>query len=214
MIFGEAGAADFSTLNTAIALNGFGPFAGGPVWRVGLGVSHKAYNGIMIDFNYGILGIDRVDKANGSKITADFANVLGLQLGYAVVNGNRFTLYPYGGLSLRISTLRYNTPVSVNPNYRSIASLIENDQSTTGNAYHLGYEAGIGIEYAIAYDKKTHGGAMLFGKFGTDGSFGDETYHIAGVDYHSGIKYGAWIAELGFKFFGRNTPSTTPPEAQ
>jgi hypothetical protein len=44
---------------------------------------------------------------------------------------------------------------------------------------------------------------MIFGKFGTDGILGDESYKISGVEYNSEIKYGMWMAQLGFKFFGR-----------
>lgn len=201
MILGEATAADYSKLNAAIARDGFSSFSG-PLWRFGLGFSRKTYSGVMFDFNYVIADFGKTRKANGNSISTEVADFLSFQVGYAVVNSSRFDIYPYAGLSLRGSWLSYSAPATVNPSFRSIASLIQDDQSASGSAYHLGYSAGIGMEYAIAYNAKSRRGTMLFAKFGTDGIFGSENYHISGVNYDSGIKYGAWIAELGFKFFG------------
>jgi hypothetical protein len=201
-LFTEAAAADFGPLNKAIAMDGFGAFSG-PVWRLGFGFSRKTYSGLMIDFNYFVIGLDRTRKSNGNEIKTNFSNVLEFEMGYAIVNTTRFDLYPYAGLSARSTTLNYKSPAVINPNYNSIASLILNNQSANGNSTHLGYEAGIGIDYAIYLNKKNRGGTMLFAKFGTDGSFGNEDYTISGTTIHSGIKYGAWIAQFGFKFFGR-----------
>lgn len=202
LLYTEATAADFTKLNAAIARDGFGPLSG-PVWRIGFGVSHKGYNGVMIDFNYAVLGFNHRIKSGDSKITTIFYNLFGLELGYSVVNGTRFNVYPYAGLSMRSTSIDYSAPATLNPNYNSIASLVTNDRSVTGTNFNLGYEAGLGIDYAIYINKKTHGGTMVFGKFGTDGIFNNESYKISGLNYTPGIQYGAWIAELGFKFFGR-----------
>lgn len=202
MLFTEVSAADFSKLNAAIEQDGFSPLSG-PVWRLGFGISHKAYDGILIDFNYAVLGFNRSVEAGNSKIKANFSNLFELELGYAIINSSRFDVYPYAGLSLRTDNLVYSTPTVINPGYHSIASLIGDNQSAHASNYNLGYEAGLGIDYMIYYNKKNNGGTILFGKFGTDGSFAAETYKIATVNYNSGIHYGAWIAELGFKFFGR-----------
>ena len=201
MIFGETDAADFNTFNAAIAKDGFGPLSG-PVWGIGFGVSHKAYNGIMIDFNYAIIRFNRSVKNGDEKITANVADLLQFDLGYAVVNCTRFTLYPYAGLSARTATLSFDKPVVTNPNFNSIAGIVQNDQSSSGNNTHLSYQAGLGIDWVIG-ESQRHGGSILFGKFGTDGTIGNENYSVSGVEYNSGIRYGAWVAQLGFKFFGR-----------
>lgn len=202
ILFGEAAGTDFSTFNAAIAKDGFQSFTG-PVWRFGLGFSYKAYSGVMIDFNYAILGIDRHQKKGSDEISTNFSNLFEFELGYAVVNTKRFDIYPYAGFSLQMGALSYSSPAVVNNNYNSIASFITNNQSASGNTYNLGYEAGLGIDYAFHVNKNNSGGTMLFAKFGTDGSLGSDTYKIANVNYNSGIKYGVWIAELGFKFFKR-----------
>jgi hypothetical protein len=202
MLFGQSAGADFSTFNAAIARDGFGPL-NGPIWGLGLGVSHKAYNGIMIDFNYAVFGFNRGSSNGEEKISANYSNFLGLELGYAVVNASRFTIYPYGGLSLRLGGLSYSAPTTTNTGYNSIASLVRNNQSASGSNTHLSYQAGLGIDCVIGYNEKKHAGTMIFGKFGTDGIFGNESYKISGVEYNSGIKYGMWMAQFGFKFFGR-----------
>lgn len=201
-VFGEAAGADFTNFNHAIARDGFAPFTG-PVWRIGLGVSRKLYNGLVFDFDFFIAGLERTQKSGDNKITTDFSNFFEVKLGYAVVNTPRFDLYPYAGLSVREDNIHYSTSATVNPNFQSIASLITTNQSAGANNYNLGYEAGLCAEYAVLYSQKDQAGTMLFARFGTDGSFGNENYHISGVDYVSGIKYGAWVAEFGFKFFMR-----------
>ena len=203
MVFTGMMSADFRAFNTAILRDGFGPMSNAPIWQIGIGISHKAYNGIMIDFNYLIINFNRTDKSNGEKITAQVVDFFQFQLGYAVINTRRFNVYPYAGLSWRSSTLSYDAPATVNNNYNSIASIVQNSRSADGAAGHLGYQAGLGIDWAMTDKKKNHAGTILFGKFGTSGIFGDETYNISGVSYPSQIKYGAWTAELGFKFFGR-----------
>ena len=203
MLFTDVLSTDFSTLNAAIAKDGFGPMGNAPYWRVGLGLSHKGYNGIVFDFNYIILGFNRVAHNGNEKITANVSELLGFQLGYAVVNCRKFTLYPYAGLDIRLATLSYDKPAVVNPVFNSIAGIVQNDQSVSGGNTHLSYQAGLGIDWVIHENKKTHGGTMLFGKFVTTGIFGDETYSIDGEDLKTGIKYGVWAAQLGFKFFGR-----------
>ncbi|HXB09216.1 MAG TPA: hypothetical protein VNW04_18960, partial [Puia sp.] len=57
-LFTTIGNADFNSLNRAIAKDGFGPIAG-PIWGVGAGFSSKGYNGVMFDFAFATIGIDR-----------------------------------------------------------------------------------------------------------------------------------------------------------
>jgi hypothetical protein len=201
VIFGEATSADFGAFNLAIARDGFGPLSNNPMPRIGVGVSHKGYSGVMVDFNFFVAGFNRTVKNGDAKITASCSDIFQLQVGYAVVNYSRFNVYPYGGLALRGTMLEYTKPAVLNVPYNSLASLIQNDQTASGKATHLSYQAGLGIEWAISHDAQHHGGIMLFGKFGTDGIFGSEDYKIHDVDYGSGIRYGVWAAELGLKIF-------------
>jgi hypothetical protein len=201
-LFTELAGADFSTLNAADAKDGFPPI-NGPISRIGIGMSHKGYNGIVIDWNIVVAGINHTTKANGEKIQTNFSNFFGLEFGYAVINRSRFDVYPYAGLSVRSDQLSFSESATVNNNYNSIASIIVNNPSTSATSTTVGYEAGLGIDWVLYYNKKNQGGTMLFAKFGTDGRFGNEDYKISSIDYNSGIKYGAWIAALGFKFFSR-----------
>ena len=201
-LFTEVAGADFSTLNAADAKDGF-PAINGPMTRIGIGMTHKGYNGIIIDWNILVASFDKTARANGEKIQANFNNYFGLELGYAIINRSRFDIYPYVGLSVRSDQLSFSAPAAVNNNYNSIASIIINNPSTNATNITVGYEAGLGVDWVMYYNKKNQGGTMLFAKLGTDGRFGEEDYKISGVDYNSGIKYGAWVAALGFKFFHR-----------
>ncbi|GGA89142.1 hypothetical protein [Puia dinghuensis] len=202
VLFTEAAGADFSTFNAAIAKDGFGAL-NGPIWRVGMGLSHKSYNGLMIDFNFFALGINRGTSYGNAAIHAGFSDLLQLQLGYAVLNTRGLSIYPYAGLSGRSSQIQFSKPAVLNNTFNSVAGIVQNNQSVDEYSSHLSYQAGLGVDWTISESTKSEGGTILFAKFGTDGIFGDESYGISGINYTPGIKYGAWTAALGFKFFGR-----------
>jgi len=195
------GDADFRTLNKAIAKDGFGPVSG-PVWGIGIGFSVKADNGGRFEFNFFTLGIDRKSTKGDEKIKANYGSFFQAQLGCDIVNTRVFSLYPYVGLSARLSSLEYSKPQVVNPNWNSIASIVQNNQSVLTSGTHLSYQAGLGMDLLLTKSDRL-GGIIFFGKFGTDGIFGHENYTIDDVKYSSGIRYGAWETSFGFKFFGR-----------
>jgi hypothetical protein len=202
VFFWGAEAANYSTFNTAIAKDGFGPMRG-PVWQIGFGISHQAYSGFIIDFNYFVVGLGTSNQNGDATITTSSTDYLQVQLGYALINSRNFTVYPYVGLSGRSSSLQYAATDSLNSNYNSVASLIHNSRNVNVNSVHVGGQAGVGFDWVMAYHEKTHGGAILFGKFGTSGIIGHETYSISSLAYDPGIKYGAWVATVGVKLFNR-----------
>jgi hypothetical protein len=103
---------------------------------------------------------------------------------------------------LRGSQLTYDAPTTVNPSYTSIVDIIQHNSDYTAYSMRLGYQAGLGIDWVIAFAKKGYHGVMLFNKTGTDGAFGgDESYKIEGVKYTPGIRMGSWVSSLGLKFF-------------
>ncbi len=202
VFFWGAEAANHSTFNTGIAKDGFGAMHG-PVWQIGFGLSHQGYSGIIFDFNYFVVGLGTSIQNGDATITTSSTDYLQAQVGYAIINSRNFTVYPYVGLSGRSSSLQYAVTDSLNSNYNSIASLIHNSRNVNVNSVHVGYQAGVGFDWVMAYHEHTHGGAILFAKFGTSGIFGHETYSVSSLEYNPGIKYGAWVGTVGVKLFNR-----------
>lgn len=201
--FGGVESADYKTFNTAIAKDGFSPVTG-PLRQVGGGISFRGYQGIIIDLNYIISGFGGSASNGGSRITTRSLETLNVQIGYAVINTGRFSIYPYVGLVNRFSSLDFGTPDTLNPNYNSIASILQSGKSVNTESDVLGYQAGVGVDWVVHHVDDNRGGIIVFAKFGTDGVFGNETYPIAGVNYNPGIRYGAWAAQLGLKLFIRS----------
>ena len=94
--FGGVERADYKTFNTAIAKDGFSPGTG-LLRQVGGGVSFRGYNGIIVDLNYVISGFGGSASNGGSRITTRSLEALNIQIGYAVINTGRFSIYPYVG---------------------------------------------------------------------------------------------------------------------
>lgn len=201
--FGGVESADYKTFNTAIAKDGFSPVTGS-LRQVGGGISFRGYQGIIIDLNYVISGFGGSASNGGSRITTRSLETLNVQIGYAVINTGRFSIYPYVGLVNRFSSLDFGTPDTLNPNYNSIASILQSGKSVNTESDVLGYQAGVGVDWVVHHVDDNRGGIIVFAKFGTDGVFGNETYPIAGVNYNPGIRYGAWAAQLGLKLFIRS----------
>ncbi len=170
VFFLGAEAVNYSAFNSAIAKDGFGPMHG-PVWQIGFGFSHQGYNGIIFDLNYFVVGLGSNIQNGDATITTSTIDYLQLQLGYAIINSKRLTIYPYAGLFGRSSSLQYAATDSLNSNYNSVASLIHNSRNINVSTTHLGSQAGVGVDWVVAYHEKTRGGAILFTKFGDVGDF-------------------------------------------
>jgi len=201
-LYFQVDGANFNAFNQGLEKDGFPPFKGA-VYRPGVGFSYKANGGVIIDFDLFTIGFNKTSKSNGDKVRASYTDYFQLNLGYAVVNKRAINIYPYAGISLRGSDLSYNTTGTANPNFNSIASLIQNNRSGAWSTYNLAYQAGLEAEFLIGSSKDKLRGTMLFCKFGTDGMFGTETYKIDGVHYSPNITYGQWSGGVGFKFFGK-----------
>jgi hypothetical protein len=201
-IFGGVENADYKTFNTAIAKDGFNAMRG-PLQLIGGGFSFQGYNGVIVDLNFVVGGFGSTAYNSGSSITTGSLETLNFQLGYAVINVPRFTVYPYVGFDNRFSSLHYATQDTLNPNYNSFGSILQSGKSVTAYSDVLGYQAGVGVDWVVQSGVNNRGGIIVFGKFGTDGVFGAETYLISGVNYNPDIRYGAWAAQLGVKFYSR-----------
>jgi len=203
VLFGEAAGADYAKFNQSIALDGFNPMKG-PIYRFGFGISHRARNGVMVDLNFFSVGFNRQSANDTATVRSTFSDLFQIHIGYAVVNSWVFSIYPYVGLSVRASSLSYSTPSQLNTRYNSIAGIIRDNESASANTSQLSYQAGLGFDWVLGYNRRTQGGTILFCKAGTDGIFGaGTTYKIESVHYDPGIKYGNWVAAIGFKFFGK-----------
>lgn len=206
-LFTEVAHADYRDFNKSITASGF-PALDEYFARIGFGISGKDGH-LMYNVYYAIFGINNTSTHNGAKIKTSSNDVFYFDLGYDLLKSNTFSLYPYAGLSLRSSTLRYVKDAEMNQDFTNVTDIIINDQSVKTSSTKVGYHAGIGFDIRLSrykYEetsKTVRGGnipSTLFFRFGTNLPIGKETYNINGTKYKPGIRQGDWGITVGIKF--------------
>lgn len=187
---------NFDNLDATITQKGFDRMTE-LAFRVGFGVSSKS-NRLIYDIYFITAGMKHETKKAAESISFSASNALQFDWGYDLLNAKRFSLYPYAGLSLRFTNMKYSKPTQFNPAITDISDLVLNDQSVEVNATRLGYQLGMGFDYWLT--KETTSANLLFVKFGMNRPVGRDRYKIEGVRYDPRIKAGDWLVSVGVKF--------------
>lgn len=202
VMFGEIIHTNFKAFNESIAQSGFDAMS--PlVFRFGLGSTIKSKRN-MIDIYFFVLGKNHSSKNGSAQIKSALSNTFQVDYGYDLIHSKRVSLYPYVGLSVRSTTLEYTNTVQTNPNYTNISNIVINDPKVQSTSTRLGYQGGVGLDLVIAHDQvKGKPAIILFSKFGTNRTFGEDKFKISGINYRPGIKHGDWLVTMGFKMIPR-----------
>jgi hypothetical protein len=197
-LFADIVHSDYDRFNESIAPGGFPAF--NPIsYRIGFGISSK-HDRLMSDFYFGVLGINSRSKKGEEKITTSLSNLLQYDFGIDLLKSSVLSLYPYAGLSLRMSSLKYKKPAQTNPGYTNITNMVINDQNVSTSSLRLGYQAGLGLDVAIYNRPGEMSKTMLFIKAGTNGPVWRDAYEINNIKYKPGIRHGDWMITVGIKF--------------
>lgn len=194
--------------NQSITTKGFKSWEGRPITRLGIGWSSKRGR-IITDLGLGIFGFNIKSNKGGEKIYGNVSSVGQIDVGYDFIKSKNFNLYPYAGLALRMSSIEYRKPATVNASFSDISDIIQNNQSVFEECVRFGYQAGLGMDIVVDGHsrpgrKPNVGGIIFFMKGGINRIIGKETYNIEGIKYRPGIVYGQWAATFGIKLFGRD----------
>lgn len=111
-------------------------------------------------------------------------------------------IYPFAGIGLRSSLLKYNSAKITNSVFSNVTGIIQNDKSFNESTIEFGYQAGLGLEIVITKRSK-QSGTLLFFKGGTNMPFKKKSFKVEGINYDPNFKYGELVGAVGFKFFGR-----------
>ena len=189
---------NYAKLNDSITKQGF-PKLNNISFRIGVGMSSKT-DRTMFDFTFFAAGFNNKSKKGDENITTSLTSVLQFDLGYDVLHSRVISLYPFVGLSGRLSSLTYSKTAQTNPNYTSIANVVLNDPSAAASSFRIGYDAGIALDFLIAENKKKTGGKILFIKAATNRPIWADTYKIDDIKYKPEIKQADWLFSIGIKF--------------
>lgn len=202
VMFGEIIHTNFKDFNESIAQSGFD--AMNPItFRFGIGSTIKSKRN-MIDIYFFVFGKNHSSKKGSAQIKSALSNSFQVDYGYDLIHSKRVSFYPYVGLSARSTTLEYSNTVQTNSNYTNISNIVINDPRVQSTSTRLGYQAGVGLDVVVANDQvKGKPAIILFSKFGTNRSFGEDRYKIGEISYRPGIKHGDWLVTMGFKMIPR-----------
>lgn len=187
---------DYTDFNKAIADSGF-PALKPVSLRLSFGAAYKHKHHIY-EVYFGIFGFSSKSKSGDKEIKTNLNNILQFNYGYDLLKSKKASIYPFAGLSLRLSNLSYKRSATTNPAYTSIVNIISNDPSAESTAGSLGYNLGLGIDFLVSEES----GVMFSIKGGTSRSVLTEKYDIEGIRYKPGFKQGDWFVGVGFKFTG------------
>jgi hypothetical protein len=198
-LFFDVFGSDYSQLNKMLAADGF-PALNETGGRVGFGISYKVNRGI-VDMNFIVAGLSNKSEKGNEKISTSFSNVFQFDLGYDLLKSKIVSLYPYAGLALRISTLKYTEKGVHNPNYTSLSDMVIGGKEISMESTRIGYQLGVGFDIKLWQDKEGFTRNMLFIKGGMNRPMWKDKFNIGDLpDYNAGIKQGQWIITVGFKF--------------
>jgi hypothetical protein len=193
---------DYGTFNELITQKGFAPLNEMSP-RFGLGISTKQ-KWLMLDFYFATFGLNAKVKKGEETIKASLSNALHIDLGVDVLKSKAVSLYPYGGLSMRMSNLSYQKPEIINPNYTDITDIVVENRTVNSSSTRVGYQAGIGFDVAIGNNKERNTATFFFVKAGVNRPIGKDKYKIYEADYRPNIKQGVWCITVGVKFATRD----------
>jgi hypothetical protein len=201
-LFLEVADVKYDEFNTSIAAKGF-PKLEGPIIRFGAGFTGKTKY-MVYDFSFISSGIDQSSKKEDESVKVSFSSALMLDIGYDLLRSRRFNLYPYAGLSLRMAHITYDTPPVINPAYTDITDFLLNDRSIEAVSTKLGYQAGLGFDWALGNIDKNESFCMLFIKAGINNAFGAERFKMEDIKFTPGIEFGNWIVTVGVRLYSRS----------
>jgi hypothetical protein len=199
VLYTDIAHSDYKTFNSTLSQNGFSEL--NPIAiRLGLGISHKRGNA-MYDMYFGTVGFGNKATKNNERIRTSFSNLFQFDFGIDILNVEQVSFYPFGGLSLRFSELKYHRSGDPNSNYTFLSNMRTDENSVSLESTRLGYQYGVGFDYAFAYNKERTYKTIVFIKAGVNKPFKMDTYKSEGIpDYNPQIKQGDWLLSIGFKF--------------
>jgi hypothetical protein len=203
IIFMDVFHADYKQFNAMLAQDGFPPL-NETGFRIGFGGSRRI-NQFIVDLYLMAIGLNNKTSRGIETVKTNFSNLLHFDLGYDFLNKSWLGIYPYGGLSLRFSSVRYEKKAIANPDYTSIVNMLSDQNIVSLESTRIGYQLGVGFDVPLFQSKDKLRKTILFIKAGTNRPFGKDKYkHNDIPDYQPDIKQGDWMITVGFKFANKN----------
>jgi hypothetical protein len=195
-----------NSLNTSLASSGFTKFND---YFIGLGLlGNFKRDNVLVDFN--LVNISFYASASASatnqKIRINSLDFIQTNIGYAIVNKPNFTLYPYAGLGLRVSTMTLENTQVINATGTNITNYVLSPKLVKANSFKVTYQAGLGMDLKLNPNSTKNLGTFLVIKGGVNNTIGAENFKIDnGFKFNPNLNIGAFQLNVGIKFVRYNT---------
>ncbi|HEX2607526.1 MAG TPA: hypothetical protein VHK91_09115 [Flavisolibacter sp.] len=194
----ERAHSDYKVFNNKLVQNGFSPLQPSMV-RVGFGFGNKRGRAIY-DIYLANFGFSNKSVKGNEKITTLFSNLFQFDFGIDILKVDQVSFYPYGGLSIRFSELNYEKTANANSNYAFISDIATDDNSIELQSARLGYQYGVGFDYAFSNNSDKTYKTIVFIKAGVNRPFKEDTYKSKYIQaYKPEIRQGDWLLSVGIK---------------
>ncbi len=211
VLFGDVFHSDYSKFNEMIARDGFKPIneIGG---RLGFGTSIKEGRAIF-DLYYIVAGLNNKSKKDLEEIKTSFTSLMHLDIGYDLMNKNWLSIYPFGGLSMRISNIQYEKKATWDPNYTSIVNLLSDKKEVRLSSVRAGFQLGLGFDFSLFRNAEGTAKRIFFVKAGINRPLWKERYNFGDApSYEPNLRQGNWIITFGFKFANKSSTGGAPED--
>jgi hypothetical protein len=196
--YGDIVHTDFGGFNNTLVQNGFAPM-NDISGRIGFGWSAKN-NRIILDLYIFTASFNTKSTTDSETIKLSLSNFLQFDLGYDLLNSKTISIYPYAGISVRSSEMKFSSTADPDSGFSHITNIVSGHHNTYAVSTRIGFQAGIGFDYTVATSKDQLMKTILFTTIGVNRPIGEDKYEIEGTDYTPGIKQADWLVTVGVKF--------------
>ncbi|MFY7964662.1 MAG: hypothetical protein ACOVO1_07180 [Chitinophagaceae bacterium] len=204
-IYGSYHKNDIVDFNNSIKASGFSEMKNKAA-GIGLAMSMKR-NASLVDINFLNMTIPNkvVNNTTNQEISLSTFELVQMQYGYAIINTNSITMYPFAGIGLRNSQITLKNQQIINPSGINISNYVVTPQSVFSTSMKVSYQLGLGVDIKLGDNKNGDKTTFLFTKVGINNTIGDEKFKIDDFKYNPNVKLSMLQVLLGLKFAIRKT---------
>lgn len=188
-------------LNQVLQKSGFDNMSNLGV-RLGFGMTFIKDKRVL-NMNFFSIGLSKRSTKDQNIITLDNMDFFQFNLGYKLLKNKSFSIYPYFGPSVRMSSLNFYSPSILKEKLDNFEEFVVKDQSFTLSRTNLNLRYGLALDFKMRENKNgtkinsifiKGEGNSLFGKY----AYGQKT------KINLNIVEANWLISAGFRFVTEN----------
>jgi hypothetical protein len=170
--------------------------------RLGFGMTFVKDKRVL-NMNFFSIGLSKRSTKDQNIITLDNMDFFQFNLGYKLLKNKSFSIYPYFGPSVRISSLNFYSPSILKEKLDNIEEFVVKDQSFTLSRTNLNFRYGLALDLKLHENKNKTKNKTLFIK-GEGNSILGNSSHGNKSKINLNIVEANWLITAGLRFVTEN----------